>query len=119
MKTLEDIFAFAKRKLAGEINNVSYQSFLDEVTKALKNVIHENYSAKEVLKVSILVNLLKRKAETLGIQHKLETLLDVLETSTVVINEENHENQPISTLLLEMKTLEEKKLKQHFEINFL
>lgn len=118
-KTLDNVFAFAKHNLKDQTDALMYTAFLNAITKALCENIHEHYSVIEVLKLSILINLLKKKAEKFDVPHKLNNLLEVLDTSAAVVAEQMYENKPVSALVKEMKSVEEKDLEKHFEVNFL
>lgn len=118
MKTIDDVFVFAKLHLQEQIDCNAYQSFLQEITNALRDLISEHHSVQEIYKLSILVNLLIKRAERYGITHRLSTLIEVLETSTMVRMKEKYENVFLPELLIEIQSMEEKELEKHFEINF-
>lgn len=117
-KTLDNAFDFAKYNLQDQTDDLMYNAFLNTITKVLGENIHEHYSALEVFKLSILINILKKKAEKYGVPHKLNTLLEVLDTSTVIVAEEMYENKPLSVLLKEMQSMEEKDLEMYFKEMF-
>ena len=94
---------------------LAYEVFLNEITQNIRNCIHEFYSVEEVYNLAILVYMLKKKASKFKIAHKLDSILEVLHTSTVVMNKGKYKHQEIGQVLMEMQTWTEKNLVQHFE----
>ncbi|AHB41194.1 TPA: hypothetical protein DIC40_03270 [Patescibacteria group bacterium] len=133
MKTLDDIFDYAKYNLQKDVPVDELQNILEIIVTSIRGIIHEHYSCEEVFKLAILAHILKRKTKAFiakqeidskqeidratNTLEKIDTLIDAIESSSV-ISEGKYENQPLSSLLLEMNTMKEKTLVFHLRTTF-
>lgn len=116
MERFEGTFVYSRTMLETQINVISYNKFLLEVKKRLINEITEFCTKEETYRLIILLNLIKTKAEKFGIEHRLELLFEVIETSHFVTNkQENYKNEPMYLIFSRLGKAKESELEKLFD----
>ncbi len=120
MNNFEPIFVFAKKNLKSyyeqqqEKKEETFQQLLLEIQQEVMNEISGFVLIEDVYKLGILLYLLKKIAEKEKISHKMDLLINVLETLPNVMGGCRYQDIPLIDSLTNFSKADEESLKKEF-----
>lgn len=122
MNNYEYIFAFAKKALKNyykeqkETKEDSFKQILSRIQQETMNEMSGFPLKEDIYKLGILLYLLKKIAERYEIFHKLDLLINVLETLPNVVDGDRYQDVPLIDSLTNFSKADEESLKKLFMI---